>query len=246
MNQVTYPVHERFFAFQGEGVHMGRRSFFIRTYGCPVHCPWCDSAGTWHKDYTPKGINRMTVDELVEEAVASKAEFVVLTGGEPTVHDLNPLCLELMEAGLDVHLETCGAFEYDREAFDWVTISPKWAKLPLRQNLQTANELKLIVEHPTVIKAWVDKLAEIGGAADDEDMVEALVDLLPNQAPIWLHPEWSQRESQEILQNVANWVKEEGDPFRAGWQLHKLYSVDALDSRAKGLVPLGGNPELGY
>src|SRR5690606_10755697 len=50
---VRYPVHEQFHTWQGEGVHMGRSAYFIRTFGCPVKCPWCDSAGTWHPDHIP-------------------------------------------------------------------------------------------------------------------------------------------------------------------------------------------------
>ena len=55
------PIHEVFYAFQGEGVHMGKSAFFIRTFGCPLHCPWCDSAGTWHKDFIPKQIDKIDV-----------------------------------------------------------------------------------------------------------------------------------------------------------------------------------------
>jgi len=243
MTDVTYPIHERFHAFQGEGVHMGRSSFFIRTFGCPVHCPWCDSAGTWHKDWVPKGVERISVGQLVQEAKDCGAEFVVITGGEPTVHDLNPLCMEMREAGLDVHLETCGAFEFDRMAFDWVTLSPKWAKLPSAENLRHASELKIIVEDPTSIDAWDKKLCEIAGADDIEDALRGAIN---PDTPIWLHPEWSQRENPDVLQKIAKHIKEYGDPFRAGWQLHKLYSVDGLDERAGSLAPLGGNPELGY
>jgi asparagine synthase (glutamine-hydrolysing) len=60
------PIYETFHAWQGEGTHLGRSAFFIRTFGCPVHCPWCDSAGTWHPDYIPDKVDRLSVDLLVE------------------------------------------------------------------------------------------------------------------------------------------------------------------------------------
>jgi organic radical activating enzyme len=73
------PVHEQFYSFQGEGCHAGRAAYFIRLFGCPVHCPWCDSAGTWHPDFTPKHIERLEVATLAAAAAASAAEFTVIT-----------------------------------------------------------------------------------------------------------------------------------------------------------------------
>ena len=64
-------IHERFFSIQGEGVHMGRSAFFIRTLGCPVKCPWCDSAGTWHPGFKPAGKNLMDEYDLAEESTAA-------------------------------------------------------------------------------------------------------------------------------------------------------------------------------
>ena len=128
----TLPIHERFHSFQGEGCHAGRAAFFIRTYGCPVHCPWCDSAGTWHPDLKPDALNRMDVAALAEEAAAARPAFVVVTGGEPAIHDLAPLTDALRAAGLPVHLETSGAFPV-RGHFDWITLSPKRWKLPSRR-----------------------------------------------------------------------------------------------------------------
>ncbi|MGK0176927.1 MAG: 7-carboxy-7-deazaguanine synthase, partial [Lentimonas sp.] len=128
------PIHERFYSFQGEGVHAGRAAYFIRTFGCPVHCPWCDSAGTWHPDYIPKKIARFEPEELAAEAAKTAAEFTVITGGEPTIHDLTNLTEELHAVGQKVHLETSGAFAI-KGTFDWITLSPKRWKLPLAENI---------------------------------------------------------------------------------------------------------------
>src|SRR4051812_7583345 len=133
------PIYETFYAWQGEGCHMGRAAFFIRTFGCPVKCPWCDSAGTWHPDWVPDKIERFSAGELADRAVAHRAEFAVITGGEPTIHDLTELTTTLRRRGLPTHLETSGSFPIKGD-FDWITVSPKWAKLPLPENLRRANE----------------------------------------------------------------------------------------------------------
>ena len=214
---------------------MGKSAYFIRTFGCPVKCPWCDSAGTWHPGHTPKNVEKAEVETLVNDAVSSGCDFVVLTGGEPTIHDLSSLTDGLKSHNIPIHLETCGAFPF-RGQFDWVTLSPKWWKLPLADNLSFANEFKIIVEDETSISKWNEEL-----------------DLASFGLPVWLHPEWSalndsshpERKS-EVLSSISNWVKEHRSPFRAGYQLHKLYDVDRLDPNSRELVPLGGDPQKGY
>ena len=207
------PIHERFHSFQGEGCHAGRAAFFIRTYGCPVHCPWCDSAGTWHPDHKPQAINRIEALALAEEAAAAQPAFVVITGGEPTIHDLTPLTEALHAIDLPVHLETSGAFPI-RGQFDWITLSPKRWKLPLEQNLSRADEFKIIVDAPGAIDEYLAACPP------------------PPGVPIWLHPEWNISTDPAILDAITARVKTSGDPFRAGWQLHKPYAADALDPRS--------------
>jgi 7-carboxy-7-deazaguanine synthase len=232
--ELKYPVHERFRTWQGEGVHMGRSAFFIRLFGCPVKCPWCDSAGTWHKGYVPKHVDKFTSKQLVEEvcAVEPVPEFVVITGGEPTIHNLEPLTEALSCADIPVHLETSGAFPI-RGQFRWITLSPKRWKMPLEESIQVADEFKVIVEREEDIDFYTKVIAEAFAPS-------------PIPAAIWLHPEWSQRENPAVLSAICRAVTERKGPFRAGWQLHKLYKVDLLDSRSRPAVPLGGDPKRGY
>ncbi len=137
---VTYPVVETFHSLQGEGAWAGGNAFFIRLGGCDVHCPWCDQKETWPTQYHP----RQTVTELVQQAVTAKPSFVVITGGEPLMHDLPPLCQALKNQGLRLHLETSGAYPLTGQ-FDWITLSPKPYKLPQAEIYPLANELKVII-----------------------------------------------------------------------------------------------------
>ena len=223
------PIHEQFYSFQGEGVHAGCSAYFVRTFGCPVHCPWCDSAGTWHPDYIPEKVDRLTPVELAAEAAKTAAEFTVITGGEPTIHDLNALTDALHAVDQSVHLETSGAFPIKGD-FDWITLSPKRWKLPLAENIYQANEFKLIIDRPEAIEEYV--------AIIMKNPAEIRAD-----CTLWLHPEWSQRDNPEILNGITKWIKANGSPYRAGWQLHKNYSADLLDKRSVPAAPLGGIQE---
>lgn len=207
---------------------MGRSAFFIRTFGCPVKCPWCDSAGTWHPDYIPKGIAKQSPQDLAYMAAEHSPDCVVITGGEPAIHDLTPLTTALHAHGLQVHLETSGAFPLQGD-FDWVTVSPKWQKMPLEENLRRADEIKIIVEDENSIDRWNEE-------------IHSFIDT----THVWLHPEWSHRDDPTILRSITEWTKEHGSPFRPGFQLHKLYHADLLDSRSRSNVPLGGDHLLGF
>ena len=221
------PVHERFTTFQGEGVNMGRAAFFIRTFGCPLHCGFCDSAGTWHPDYIPARVDKFSVDQLVSEAGLSNCELVVITGGEPAIHDLLPLTAALQNNGHRIAIETSGSFPI-RGKFDCITVSPKRAKAPLPESLAQATELKLIITEPDDIGYWLNAVGPLAN--------------MVNCSSVWLHPEWSQRNNPAVLNAITQAVIRLGDPIRAGYQLHKLYRADLLDPRTAPTAPLGGNP----
>lgn len=230
---MNYPVYERFYTWQGEGVHLGRAAYFIRLYGCPQSCPWCDSAGTWHRDYRPDGVTLMSAHELAEVVRAESPDgaVVVITGGEPILFDLNPLTDALHALGRRVHIETSGIAPL-RGALDWVTLSPKpFGQPPLPEVVARADEVKIIVHEPGDIQAGLDTLSG-----------------LPQDAVIWLHPEWSRaRERDLTVLNAITQAVKENPRLRAGYQMHKLYRADDLDAHSdKRLIPLGGNAALGY
>jgi organic radical activating enzyme len=225
---MKYVVNEFFASIQGEGCHLGRPCGFIRLQGCDQSCPWCDSAGTWHKDFLEKK-PKMTPEEILD-ALPSGLPFIVVTGGEPTLWDLNPLVDAIHARGMMAHLETAGHHPI-RGDFDWITLSPKpFAALPILESLQRADEFKLIVEDEESLKA---SQKAIQGSR--------------NGIPIWLHPEWSKREKGCLKRLIIETVLQEGDPYRAGWQTHKLYRADILSPTSeKRMIPLGGNPDNGY
>ena len=96
---MKYPVMETFTSVQGEGVHSGVPSFFVRLAGCDVGCVWCDVKESWDKEKHPL----VSLDVLVEAAVGSGVKVVIVTGGEPTLHDLAPLTEALRNVGLRIH-----------------------------------------------------------------------------------------------------------------------------------------------
>ncbi|MCH8523859.1 MAG: 7-carboxy-7-deazaguanine synthase QueE [Balneolales bacterium] len=137
---VSYPIMEHFHTVQGEGVHTGRSAYFIRTGGCDVKCWWCDVKDSWDESKHPK----ITVDSLLKDIKNYSPAFVVITGGEPLLHDLSALTTGIHSAGLQTHIETSGSSALSGN-LDWVTLSPKRFKEALPEVYPYVDELKVVV-----------------------------------------------------------------------------------------------------
>ena len=75
----TYRINNIFYSLKGEGRHTGRAAVFIRFSGCNLRCPFCDT------DFD--SFRLMTADEIIDAIVPwLHCGFVVLTGGEPSLH----------------------------------------------------------------------------------------------------------------------------------------------------------------
>ncbi len=207
MKTENYPIAETFVSVQGEGVHTGRKAYFVRLFGCNVKCPWCDSQSAWNGLPT----SRMGADEIAAAAAECSPEFAVVTGGEPCVHNLLPLLEKFAEAKVAAHLETSGTLEIRERGdarFAWVAVSPKLFCPPLESSLQRADELKFIVSD----------LSELGEYA-------CIAESAPNAKSVWLHPEWGRSRDRELLDGLSAFAVDRGGRYRLGWQMHKCYSV---------------------
>lgn len=120
----TFPINELFYSIQGEGKLAGTPSVFIRTSGCNLRCWFCDS---YHTSWEPTHA-WMEAEELVSEVQDhQKADHVVITGGEPFIHDdLEVLITRLSNLGYHITVETNGTIDRDMPV-DLMSISPKLA-----------------------------------------------------------------------------------------------------------------------
>jgi len=170
----TYKINEIFETLQGEGSFTGQPSIFIRLQGCPVGCSWCDTKHTWNvsieKEVEPQSIvtkkiendswGVFTIEQLKAVFLSEgyQAKHIVITGGEPCMYDLLPLCLEFERSGYSCQVETSGTFEIKVSDKCWVTVSPKvnmkGGYKVLKSALLRANEIK----HPVATEQHIDDL----------------------------------------------------------------------------------------
>ena len=195
-----YPIMEHFFTIQGEGTYSGRAAYFIRIAGCDVGCVWCDVKESWDKDQH----TTMTIKEIIEKVTESKTDFVVITGGEPAMYDLRPLVDQLKSLGITIAIETSGCYPLQGDV-DWYCFSPKKFKTPCDEAYVRANELKVIISHPSDLE-WANKHAE----------------KVLDSCHLFLQPEWSKTE--KLLPLIISYVK--GNlKWKISLQTHKYMNI---------------------
>ena len=100
----TYKVVETFTSIQGEGSLVGQNMFFIRMHGCDLKCKFCDEPK--HKDASL--IVEYTAAQLAYKAKKADTKWVCITGGEPSLQNLNPLIYHINGTGFRFQVETNG------------------------------------------------------------------------------------------------------------------------------------------
>lgn len=194
------PVMESFYTLQGEGFHQGRAAYFIRLGGCDVGCVWCDVKESWDAEKHPK----RSIESLVEEVKQTPAKLVVITGGEPLMHDLEALTAALQSAGFETNIETSGSHPLSGD-WNWICLSPKKFKEPLPGILPLAHELKVVIFNKTDFD-WAEKYAALVGA----------------DCKLYLQPEWDKKEIVTPL--IIDYIK--ANPrWELSLQVHKYINV---------------------
>ena len=194
------PVMEHFYTLQGEGVYQGKAAYFIRLGGCDVGCVWCDVKDSWDGGKHPL----WTIEDLVAEVKATSTEIVVITGGEPLMHDLTELTTALKKAGVRTHMETSGSSPLSG-TWDWITLSPKKFKAPLPEVLPHASELKVVVFNKSDF-AWAEQWAA----------------QVSPQCKLFLQPEWSKADTVTPL--LIDYIKAHPQ-WQLSLQIHKYINV---------------------
>ena len=219
------PINEIFATIQGEASHTGTPAVFIRTQGCNVGCGWCDTKHTWQLEEAdqsltlskmhekPQNWKPMHEDEIVghvRRLAGPNIWHVVISGGEPLMHDLSNLVSQLLDNEFTVQIETSGTEPLPTYAeLCWITCSPKFdmpGNMQVIQNtLTNANEIKLPV-----------------GKMKDIERFDSAVENLPDFSlpPIFLQPLSLSRKATELCVTEC---------MKRGWylspQTHKFVNI---------------------
>ena len=199
--EILLPVMEQFYTIQGEGYHQGKAAYFVRLGGCDVGCVWCDVKESWDPDNHQK----YRVTELIETIKKNISKgLVVITGGEPLMHNLNELTERLQREGFETNIETSGSHPISG-SWNWICLSPKKFKAPLPSIIPLANELKIII-YNTSDFAWAEKYAST----------------VSKECKLYLQPEWE--KSSVMTPQIIDYIKLHPE-WELSLQIHKFINV---------------------
>lgn len=222
---IQYKINELFETIQGEGSFTGQPSIFIRLQGCPVACSWCDTKHTWEIELGDEVSQNtmlgkvqetsqwaaMTIEQilLLVKEKGFQAKHIVITGGEPCMVNLTPLCDAFELQGYSSQVETSGTFEINVSDKCWVTVSPKInmrGGYPiLNSAMNRANEIK----HPVATEQHVN------------DLKELLAEHNIKNTPIYLQPISQKTRATELA--IATCI---ANNWRLSVQVHKYLGIE--------------------
>lgn len=140
---------------QGEGPLAGVPAVFVRTAGCSIRCPGCDTQYTTGRRFVSHA-DLIAEIEAAFAAVGAKAagrhRLVVVTGGEPFRQPkaLSNATLLMLMRQWTVQVETNGLHYTDDfpyySPYVWVVVSPKGAVNPKLRNGKVA-AYKYVLDH---------------------------------------------------------------------------------------------------
>jgi organic radical activating enzyme len=161
---------------------------------------WCDVKDSWDAEKHPL----TDIDAMLQLVQKADASTVVLTGGEPLMNDLNFLTEVFHNSNIRLWLETSGAYTLSG-AWDWICVSPKKFKVPLKSVLEKADELKVVIYNRSDFN-WAEQHAAN----------------VSKECKLFLQPEYSKRD--EMLPQIIEYTKQ-NPRWRISLQTHKYMNI---------------------
>lgn len=208
-------LDEIFCSIQGESSDSGLPCIFIRFYGCPVGCVYCD------QPQTPDQKKKVSIENIIKQVQRYKGvKYVCITGGEPLIQkEVLALTWELMHLGYRVSIETSGCVPIEdlgyHRSFKYVMDikcpSSGVSEKNLFENLlhlQSNDEVKFVIAN-----------------REDYDYMKKTLKKYPTQASILVSPMFDKNQKAVIGKDLVDWIIEDRFNCRVQIQLHKILNV---------------------
>ena len=199
-------INEIFYSLQGEGRWTGLPNIFIRTTGCNLRCPYCDTK------YAYEDGKEMNIKEIIEDIKKYPCKHVCITGGEPLLQNET---LELIDALLkkeyDILLETNGSINIGNTAGKKSLIISLDIKCP-----SSEMHKKMYLENIILLRKD-DQLKFVIKNREDYNYAKKLVQNYKPVCSVFFQPIWGTNPK-----DLAEWLLNDRLDVKMGLQVHKI------------------------
>jgi len=208
-----YSIHEIFYSIQGEGTRVGVPTIFIRTFGCNLHCWYCD---TDQSNIIPQQLTGKQIIDLVTSISNNPNTSICITGGEPLLTIDYDLLSLLSEKYHDISIETNGTIPLTYERLVGVTYTMDYKtdhilksdEMKIRDEnltkLHSFDEVKIVTNDPEELNTILEKILKVG------------------EYPIIISPIWDKEDMQTLSKKLVEVIKKyKTNRIKFQHQLHK-------------------------
>jgi len=196
-------VSEIFLSLQGEGTDMGLPTVFLRLTGCNLRCSYCD---TRYAFYDGK---EMSDSEIIDKISEFNCNRVCITGGEPLLQDIYPLCKALKFKGFHIKLETNGSMPLKCKYFDIIDMDIKTPSSGESERMIFSNIKRLRKR---------DELKFVISNREDYEYSKGIIERFEPECNVIFQPSYNVLS----LRDLAEWIIADKVNARLGIQLQKL------------------------
>ena len=206
---------EIFLSIQGESSDTGLPCIFVRLFGCPIGCSYCD------QPQTPSQRKKISIENIIKKVQSYKGvKYVCITGGEPLIHDeCIPIVLELLHLGYKVSIETSGCVPIETSDY--------------RRSCKYVMDIKCPssgVSHKNIYEnllhlSYIDEVKYVIADRKDYEFMKSIMKKYPTQASTLVSPMFDKNKKAVIGQDLVNWILEDKLNVRVQIQLHKILEV---------------------
>ena len=206
---------EIFCSIQGESSDSGLPCIFIRLYGCPVGCSYCDQPQKADQK------KRISVENIINKVLKFKGvRNICITGGEPLIHkEVLPLTWELMSMDYKVSIETSGCVPIEDHGY--------------RRSYKYVMDIKCPssgVAHKNIFENLLrlqsnDEVKYVIANREDYEYMKMVLKKYPTSASILVSPMFDKDHKAVIGKELVDWILEDRLNVRVQIQLHKILGV---------------------
>jgi 7-carboxy-7-deazaguanine synthase len=199
-------INEIFYSIQGEGRWTGLPNIFIRSTGCNLRCSFCDTK------YAYENGVEMTINKIMLEIRKYPCKYVCITGGEPLLQtDILDLIDNLIKKDYKISIETNGSIDIKKIT----RIASLMISMDVKCPSSNMHE-KTCFENIAQLKSK-DQIKMIIKEKNDYEYAKKLLVKYKPKSPVFLQSVWG-----TDINNLAEWILNDGLDVNLGIQLHKI------------------------